>query len=552
MLDPVLVEVVRGGLTYAAEEMGLTLRNAAYSPNIRERMDHSCTLFDQAGRLVAQAEHIPVHLGSIALALQRGLEAFGEPLREGDQLIFNDPYLSGTHLPDVTLVAPIYHEGELVGYAANKAHHSDVGGSAPGSLAANATSLYEEGLILPPCLLLHGNRFSETVLRVFSQNVRAPTVTQGDLRAQIAANHLGIERFQALCARYGHRKVAQAMEALLTHSERKLRSAIGNMPAGTYIGEDYLESTGVTEQRVRLRVRIEVAHQSLRFDYRGTDRQVTGPVNAAYGVTLAGVYFVLKALVDPELPMNQGAFRPVTVEVPEGTLLNPRRPAAVGAGNVETSQRNVDVLLRAFAKIWPDRVPAGSQGTMNNLALGGVDPVTGTSWAYYETHGGGYGARPGLDGENGVHSHMTNTLNTPIEALEHTIPVRVHRYALRPDTGGAGQWGGGLGIEKEIELLASSATLTLLGERCRLAPWGVEAGKPGGRGAYYRIDVRGHATRLPSKCTVPVKQGERIVLRTPGGGGYGRPEARARPKVIADVIDGYISQANARRQYVRA
>ncbi|MGH2403804.1 MAG: hydantoinase B/oxoprolinase family protein, partial [bacterium] len=543
------MEVVRGGLTYAAEEMGLALRNAAYSPNIRERMDHSCTLFDKEGRLVAQAEHIPVHLGSMALALQRGLEAFGEDLREGDQLIFNDPYLSGTHLPDVTLIAPIFYEGEPLGYAANKAHHSDVGGSAPGSLAASATSLYEEGLILPPLLLLRRDRFNETLLRLFSQNVRAPVVTRGDLRAQIAANRLGIQRLQALCARYGRRKLEEAAQEILNHSERKLRSAIRQMPRGTYTADDYLESTGTSEQRVRLRVRIEVTDQLLHFDYHGTDRQVTGPVNAAYGVTLAGVYFVLKALVDPELPMNEGAFRAVTVQVPEGTLLNPRRPAAVGAGNVETSQRNVDVLLRAFGQIWPERVPAASQGTMNNLALGGADPVTGDSWAYYETHGGGYGARPGLDGENGIHSHMTNTLNTPIEALERTIPVRVHYYGLRPDTGGAGEWRGGLGIEKDIELLAPTAIVTLLGERRELAPWGASGGRPGARSGYYLIDRRGRARKLASKCTMSVMRGERIVLRTPGGGGYGRPNRRAPARVAADIEDGYISPGYARRMY---
>lgn len=538
---------------YAAEEMGLALRNAAYSPNIKERMDHSCTLFDAERRLVAQAEHIPVHLGSMALALDRGLAAYGDALHEGDQLIFNDPYLSGTHLPDVTLVAPVFFRGEPVGYVANKAHHSDVGGRAPGSLAATATSLYEEGLILPPLRLLQRHRLNAGVLKLVLQNVRAPSVTQGDLRAQIAANRLGIARFQALYERYGRRRIKEAITEILNHSERKLRAAISRMPRGRFAAVDFLESTGVAEELVRLRVTIHVQDEALRFDYRGTALQVPGPVNAAYGVTLAGVYFVLKALVDPELSMNEGCFRPVTVDVPEGTLLNPRRPAPVGAGNVETSQRNVDVLLKALAQIWPERVCAGSQGTMNNLAMGGIDPVKGGSWAYYETHGGGYGARPGLDGENGVHSHMTNTLNTPIEVLEHAIPVRVHRYSLRPNSGGPGQWRGGLGIEKQIELLAAEATVTLLGERCVIAPWGVFGGKPGARGAYSLVDRTGHRRRLPSKCTLSVRQGEMLVLRTPGGGGYGDPGARMRKSVEEDMLDGYVSATHARRQYsVRA
>ncbi len=356
VIDPVTVEVVRGGLVYTAEEMGIALRKSAYSPNIKERMDHSCAIFDPERRMVAQAEHIPVHLGSMSLAVKRGLEHYRGRLEEGDMLLFNDPYLSGTHLPDITLIAPAYYEGELVAYLANKAHHSDVGGKAPGSLAGDATELFQEGVIIPPVKFVKAGEIDEELSELILSNVRTPEVRMGDLRAQIAANSLGIRRVLEMVEEHGVERLHAAMEAIMDYSERRMRREIEAMPDGTYEAEDFLEDTGVGEGPVKIRVRITVEGDEITFDYTGTDPQVEGPVNAPLGVTLSGVYFTLTSVTDPTIPINDGCYRPVKVIVPEGCLMNPVKPAPVAGGNVETSQRNVDVLLKAFAQILPGKV----------------------------------------------------------------------------------------------------------------------------------------------------------------------------------------------------
>jgi len=548
-VSPLTLEVLRGALTYTAEEMGISLRKSAYSPNIKERMDYSCAIFDREGRLVAQAEHIPVHLGSMAYTVKMCLERFGETLHEGDMLISNDPYIGGTHLPDITLIAPAYHGGRLVAYVANRAHHSDVGGRAPGSLAGDVTELFQEGIIIPPVRLVKGGAIDREIAELIMSNVRTPNVRMGDLRAQVAANNLGVRRIIELADRYGAETLTSAMDAVMDYSERRIRAEIDKIPDGVYEAEDYLEDTGIDEKPVKIRVKVEVKGSNIKFDYTGTDGQVDGPVNAPVGVTISGVYFVLISITDPTIPINDGCFRPVKLIVPEGCILNPKRPAPVAGGNVETSQRNVDVLFKALAKAVPRRVCAAGQGTMNNICVGGLDPDTGKPWTFYETVAGGFGGRYGMDGVDGVHVHMTNTMNTPIEAIEASYPIRFLTYKFRADSGGPGRWRGGCGVERSWVLLAPSATLSIFAERTKISPWGLFGGKPGAKGEYLIRKADGKTIKLRSKCVVKIERGDILIVKTPGGGGYGNPLLRDPNLVLKDVLDGLVSLESARRDY---
>ena len=476
MVDKTTVEVIRGALVYAAEEMGIALKKSAYSPNIKERMDHSCALFDSNRRLIAQAEHIPVHLGSMALAVREGLAAYKGILEPGDMILLNDPYLSGTHLPDLTLIAPIYSEERLIGYAANKAHHTDVGGKAPGSIAGDSTELYQEGLIIPPVKFVKAGAIDPELAWLLRSNVRTPDVQMGDLRAQIAANNTGVRRVVELVEQYSAETLHAAMGEIMDYSERRMRAAIGEMPRGEYEASDYMEDVpgiGLAE----IRVKVTVEGDGVTFDYAGTCQQVEAPINAPLGVTIAGIYYTLITVTDPTIPVNDGCFRPITLRIPEGTMTNPRRPAPVAGGNVETSQRNVDVLMKAFAEIVPSRVPAAGLGTMSNVSVGGTR-LDGTPWTFYETIGGGSGARPNGDGVDGVHVNMTNTMNTPIESLEAYLPMRFVSYAFRPDTGGLGEYRGGCGIERVWVLTAPKATLSVLAERTKIHLGDYAGGSP--------------------------------------------------------------------------
>jgi len=548
-VDPITVEVIKGALTYAAEEMGIVLRNSAYSPNIKERMDFSCTIFDHKKRLAAQAEHIPVHLGSMQLAVQNGLERFNRRLEDGDMILFNDPYISGTHLPDITLICPIFHEGKIVAYSANKAHHSDVGGKAPGSMAGDSTEIYQEGIIIPPVKFVKKNAIHKEIASIVLSNIRTPEIRMGDLRAQMAANLLGKRRILELVDRYGTETLHKAMEEIMSYSERLMRIETGRMPKGSYSAEDYLENTGTSDKKVRIKLTINVKKNRLLINYMGTDRQVDGPVNAVLGVTLSGVYYVLRCLTDPSIPMNDGCYRPVRVLVPEGTVMNPTPPSPVAGGNVETSQRNVDVLLKAFAQILPEKVCAACQGTMNNIAVGGINPENGKPWTFYETIAGGFGGRKGIDGVDAVHSHMTNTMNTPIEAIETIYPVRFVRYELRRDSGGPGKWRGGVGLERSWMLLAPSAILSVLAERTKISPWGLNGGKHGAKGEYYIIKPNGKRIKQKSKCTIRIEKGDIFLVRTPGGGGYGKPLERRTELVLQDVLDELVSFKAAKKDY---
>ncbi len=548
-VDLVTVEIIRGALIYAAEEMGIALRNSAYSPNIKERLDFSCAVFDSKKRLVAQAEHIPVHLGSLGWAVKEGIESFNGDLKSGDMILLNDPYIAGTHLPDMTLIAPVFYKEELIGYTANKAHHSDVGGKVPGSMAPDATDLYQEGLIVPPVRLLKQGKIDKEILSLLISNVRTPEVQMGDFQAQVAANTSGKRRLKALAEEHGVERLNQAIEQAMNESEKLTRASIAKMPAGKYEAEDFIESTGTTDEHVKIKVIITVSKNGLSFDYTGTGSQVEGPVNAVYGVTLSGVYYVTRCFTGPDIPMNEGCLRPIKVHVPLGCILNPLRPAPVAGGNVETSQRNADVLLRAFAMILPERALAASQGTMNNVAIGGKNPETGKAWTYYETIAGGWGGRNGLDGVDAIHTHMTNSMNTAIEVLESLYPIRFLKYEMRKDSGGAGNWRGGVGLERSWQLLGSSATLSVLAERTVIPPAGIYGGKDGGKGEFLIRKAEGTEIRLKSKTSIKLEQGDVFIARTPGGGGYGNPLKRDPRAVLKDFINGFVSLESAKKDY---
>ena len=542
--DPITAEIIVSGLAYASEEMGIAVRNAAYSPNIKERLDHSCALFDRELRLIAQAEHIPVHLGSLPWGLRRTLariEAVGEGMRPGDQWVVNDPYLSGTHLNDVTVIRPIFVDGEIFGYACNKAHHADVGGSVPGSMPPNARELFAEGFIMPPMRLMRDDVVVPETVALFRANSRTPETRSGDLRAQLAGNVTGERRMRELVDRYGAATVSEATAKAIDDGERRMRAALLAFPDGIVDASDVMEDER-GEPTIVLQLRLEKRGDRIMLDYTGTSPQLPMPLNAVYGVTLSGVYYAIRALLASDIPMNDGCFRPVDVHVPEGTLLNPHRPAPVSAGNVETSMRNADLVLSALGQLAPERVPAQSGGSMNNVMMGGTDEH-GAPWAFYETNGCGMGARPEADGVDGIQAHMTNTLNTPIEVLERTFPLRVTRYEFAEDTAGAGRYRGGSGLVRALQVRAGSATISLLGERHAVAPRGAQGGGDGARGRHTLVVPHaGGADEirvLPAKVTLQVSAGETLVVQTAGAGGYGDPAQRDGAARARDLADGF-------------
>ncbi|MHB8146562.1 MAG: hydantoinase B/oxoprolinase family protein [Vulcanimicrobiaceae bacterium] len=522
--DPITAQIIKSALIYASEEMGIAVRNSAYSPNIKERLDHSCALFDRRGNLIAQAEHIPVHLGSLPWGLRATLaetERCGERMERGDMWVVNDPYLSGTHLNDVTVIRPIVRDDDLIGYAANKAHHTDVGGMVPGSMSADAPDLFAEGLIVPPMRLVRADRAVEQTLQLFRSNSRTPEARSGDLRAQISGNAVGERRVLELYERYGNAAVEHAITHLLDGSERRMRAAISALGNGVFTSSDVMEQRDGAPI-IRIALELTLCDGTAHFDYAGTSPELPFPLNAVFGVTLSGIHYALRAVTDPTIPMNEGCFRPVRVTVPSGSLLNPRRPAPVSGGNVETSTRNADVVLQALALAAPGRVPACSGGTMSNVMLGGTRD-DGTAWSFYETNGCGMGGRPTANGIDGIQCHMTNTLNTPIEAIEREFPLRVTRYEIVEATGGAGTYRGGNGLVRTLELTEGSARATLLAERHTVAPPGALGGLPGACGKHELLDAIGGRTRLPAKTSFTLRPGERIAVQTPGGGGYGPP-----------------------------
>ncbi len=541
-LDPITAELIASSLIYASEEMGIAVRDAAYSPNIKERLDHSCALFDARARLVAQAEHIPVHLGSLPWGLRRTLawlEERGRRLRAGEMIVVNDPYLSGTHLNDVTVIRAIYHDGRLVGYAANKAHQTDVGGAVPGSMPPDARDLFAEGAVITPCALMRDDRVVDETVDLLMANSRTPEARAGDLRAQVAGNVVGERRFLELVERYGAAVVEAALDRALDDGERRTRAALRALPDGVVTHQDVMEDeTGAPS--IVLRVRLEKRGDAIRLDYDGTAAQRPMPLNSVYGVTLSGAYYALRAVTDPRIPMNDGSFRPIDVVVPEGTLLNPRRPAPVSAGNVETSMRNADLVLGALALLAPGRVPAQSGGSMNNVMIGGLDGE-GRSWAFYETNGCGMGARPHADGIDAIHVHMTNTLNTPIEAIERTMPMLITAYEFAEASAGDGRFRGGSGLVRGFQLRAGSATASLLAERHAVRPRGTNGGGDGACGAHVLDAADGTRRALPAKTSIVLVPGDAILVRTAGGGGYGPPSEREPAARERDAADGIVT-----------
>ncbi|MBU7043478.1 MAG: hydantoinase B/oxoprolinase family protein [Theionarchaea archaeon] len=516
-LDAVTLEIVRCALQSVAKEMGAALGRTAFSPNIKERKDYSCAIFDETGRMVSQAEHIPVHLGSMPLSVRESIREF--EFEEGDMALLNDPYWGGTHLPDITLIAPIFCP-ELLGFAACRAHHADVGGKVPGSMPGDSREVFEEGIIIPPVKLYAAGRLNQDIFRLILRNVRTPGERKGDVKAQISACEIGKKRITELVHKYDEFLIRESFEEIMEYSERRMIKKIGEFTTGTYSAHDFMDNDGISEDPVKIAVSITLKDSSIVFDFQGTDDQREGNINAVYAVTLSCVYYTVRCVTDPTIPPNDGCYRPVKIMVPRGCLLNPVHPHAVSAGNVETSQRIVDVLLQAFSHVVPERVIAGSQGTMNNVTIGGT--VGEEPFAYYETIGGGMGARHDKKGIDGVHVHMSNTLNTPVEALEMSYPFFVKEYSLRDNSGGQGKYRGGMGIVRSLQVLTDSI-LSIQSERRKFAPYGLFGGKNGAKGK--NILIRdGKEIMLPSKVTYQLRKGDIIRIETPGGGGYGSPD----------------------------
>jgi N-methylhydantoinase B len=524
-IDPIELELFNHRFSAITEEMGLVLCKSGFSPNIKERRDFSCALFDRDGELVAHAAHIPVHLGSTPISVRSAIAR--RPMQPGDIVVVNDPFAGGTHLPDITVVSPVFLDGrrEPFAYVANRAHHADIGGMSPGSMPL-ATEIFQEGLRLPPVRLVAGGALQPDVFDVFLANTRVPQEREGDIMAQIAALRVGAARVEDLAHRHGPRAVQRAMEALKAYAARLMVRALAALRPGTYRATDVLDDDGFETRGIRLAVTVMLRAGRARVDFSGSAPQVTGPLNANLAVTRSAVFYVFRCLAPAAIPANEGLMRPIDIHAPEGTVVNALPPAAVVGGNVETSQRIVDVLLRALARAAPERIPAASCGSMNNVAVGGFDPFRERTFSYYETIGGGAGAARERPGASCVHTHMTNTLNTPIEGLEAYYPLRVTAYGRRWASGGPGLLRGGDGIIREMEFLCP-ARVTVLSERRRFSPYGLSGGGNGRRGRN-RIG-RGSAWKaLPGKASFDARPGDRLRIETAGGGGWGKLPRRSR------------------------
>jgi N-methylhydantoinase B len=560
--DPTTLEIYRALYTSVAEEMGIALRRTAFSPNIKERRDYSCAVFDRAGRVIAQGDHMPVHLGSMPLAVAAALREI--ELQPGDVVALNDPYAGGTHLPDVTLVSAVFgiergkgekgkrgreKNGDLavplspvplfprsplppfprspvpLFYVANRAHHADIGGATPGSMGV-AADIYGEGLRIPPIRLVRNGELDPDTMRLVLANVRGQHERQGDFQAQIGSLKTGARRLLEIVERRGAKEASQYAAHLIAYSARVMRHAIKEIPDGGYLAEDVLDDDGISNEPVNIRVRVTIKGERATVDFDGSAPQVAGPINAVAAITVSAVSYVFRCLLKGDMPASAGLMEPITVVAPAGTVVNAVHPAAVAGGNVETSQRIVDVLFRALSQAIPERIPAASQGTMNNLTIGGIDARSGKEFSYYETVAGGMGARPQCDGISAVHTHMTNSLNTPVEALEYAYPLRVREYRIRKGSGGKGKHNGGDGVVREIETLVP-ARMSLLADRRKSAPYGLHGGEAGAVGKA-KI-VSGERSRsIGSKGSWELKAGDRVKIETPGGGGLGKAEGRRR------------------------
>ena len=512
-MNPIELKLFSSRVSAICDEMGTVLRRTAFSPNIKDRLDFSCALFSSNGKLFAQAAHIPVHLGSMAFAMESIIE--NRQWASGDMLVLNDPYLGGTHLPDVTLIAPVFVEqgASLLGFVANRAHHANIGCDTPGSMPISS-SLEEEGLIIPPTLLFKSGQLQQEALALLQMQGDS---LSGDFAAQAGANTLGVQRLQSLLATMSISDYDQGMKELNDYADRITANTIAELQVGEYSFTDYLDDDGCGQLSIRLALTLRIGPDHLELDFRDSSKQVAGNLNCPESVVAAAAFYCVRCLLPGDPPACEGLFRRIHLRTKAGSIVNANRPAAVAAGNVETSSRLVDLVFGALAKVLPDRIPAASQGTMNNVAMGHIDDETGERWDYYETLAGGIGGGPTTSGRDAVHSHMTNTLNTPVESLEMHYPLRVHRYAVRRGSGGKGKHHGGAGIVREYEFL-DEAQLTLLSERRLLSPWGLNEGGAGMKG---RNSLNGET--LPGKCSIVVKKGDRLLIETPGGGSWGEP-----------------------------
>jgi N-methylhydantoinase B len=510
--DPTTLEIYRALFTSVAEEMGIALRRTAFSPNIKERRDYSCAVFEAKGRVIAQGDHMPVHLGSMPMAVAAALAEID--MAPGDVVAVNDPFAGGTHLPDVTLVTPVVKGKRILFYVANRAHHADIGGATPGSMGL-ATDIYGEGIRIPPIRLVRNGAVDRDTMRLLLANVRGNVERRGDFDAQIGSLKTGATRLLEIVERRGEREATEYAAQLIDYSARLMRHTIGSIPDGVYEAEDALDDDGIADSPVSIRVRITVRGERATVDFTGSAPQVVCAINAVEAITVSAVSYVFRCLVGGEVPASAGLMAPIEVIAPAGTVVNANSPASVAGGNVETSQRIVDTVFKALSKALPDRIPAASQGTMNNLTIGGIDTRSGHEFSYYETVAGGMGARPALDGMSGVHTHMTNSLNTPAEALEYAYPLRVREYRLRRGSGGAGKQRGGDGVVREIETIVP-ARMSLLADRRKRGPYGLYGGAEGSRGLN---TINGQA--IAAKGSHELKAGDRIRIETPGGGGWG-------------------------------
>jgi len=524
-VDAISIEVFKNLFISICEEMGVALQRTSYSPNIKERRDYSCALFTPDGHMVAQAAHQPVHLGAMPASVNAALEAFPDNLNQGDIIILNDPYAGGSHLPDITLVAPVHVDGVLAGFVSNRGHHADVGGMTPGSLPIS-TEIYQEGLILSPLKLYKRNRLNHEIIEIICRNSRTPHERRGDLTAQIASIKVGQKRLIDIASRYSMNNTLRHMEALLDYSEKVTRTEIEKIPDGNYSVTDYMDDDGLTDEPVPITVTIAISGDEITVDFEGTSDQRPGCINAPEAVTVSAVLYTIRCIVGDQAPPNQGCLRPISIRAPKRSLVNPVPPGGVSGGNVETSQRITDVLFAAFAKALPEMMPAPSQGTMNNLLIGGHDLGRDKPFVYYETIAGGMGARPDKDGISGIHTHMTNTMNTPVEALEFAFPLRLKQYAIRRGSGGSGKFNGGDGLIRDVEFLGP-ARVTLLSERRKLSPPGALGGSHAHPGENVLFKSGYEEIKLSGKETIDVEIGDILSIRTPGGGGWGNQDTHS-------------------------
>ncbi len=545
--DPILFEVVRNALVEATEEMSVSLQRTAYSTNIKTRLDYSCAFVDAAGRMVAQAFCQPAHLVTIGRIVPRAIEEYGkENLAPGDALLVNDPHRQASHLNDIFLISPFYFGGELLGFVANTCHHVDVGGGAPASIGA-FREIYQEGIILPVVKLVAGGTVVPDLLKMILANVRAKKEVAGDLRAQIVANGIGIRRLGTLVERYGAPAFRGYIEKLIEYAELRVRAEIATLPRGVFQAEGFLDDDGISDAPIRLKASVAFGGDGATFDFTGTDAQRPGPMNCNLTQTFTACVYVLKCLVDPDIPINEGFYRPIRVIAPRGLAVNPKPPTAI-VGGWEVCTRLVEVLFKALSEAMPDRVPAGTKGMICHAGFGGEDPRTGDYYCFLETLAGGYGGRIASDGPDAVQTHAQNTQNAPVEETELNYPVRIERYSLIPDSEGPGRFRGGLGLCREYSFIGHEPMFTILADRAKFPPWGLFGGLDGRRSRYQLIS--GDVVRdVPSKGTVQLGLGDRIRMETCGGGGFGPPAERDPESVLRDVRERKVSFDRARSCY---